>query len=54
MSAEVIQFIPRARPDFPSCVCDLTMDHADTEPCEHAAPHEARYWIGEEPADKGL
>ena len=46
MSAEIIQFIPRPRHDdeqtdfpaiaFRSAVQDLTMDHADAEPCAHA------------------
>ena len=48
MSAEIIQFIPRPRHDdektdfptiaFRSAVPDLTMDHADAVPCEHALP----------------
>ena len=47
MSAEIIQFVSRAHPGkergrtstvayFPLPRCDLTMDHADTAPCEYA------------------
>jgi hypothetical protein len=47
MSAEIIQFVPRARCKkepgrasaisyFPPRRCELTMDHADTAPCEYA------------------
>jgi len=49
MSAEILRFIPCPgldceQTDFPTIVFrsavvdDLTMDHADTPPCEHAAP----------------
>jgi hypothetical protein len=50
MSAEIIQFIPRPKPnrepiDFPTIIFrsaavpdDLTMDHADTSPCEYVWP----------------
>jgi hypothetical protein len=49
VSAEIIRFIPRPRHDdeqtdfpaiaFRSAVQDLTMDHADAMPCEHAGPN---------------
>lgn len=49
MSAEIIQFIPRAhgRSDdapmlFRSRPDDLTMDHADTAPCEYVPPYALR------------
>ena len=49
MSAEIVQFIHRPKydreqTDFPTIVFrsaapeDLTMDHADTTPCEHVQP----------------
>jgi hypothetical protein len=48
VSAEIIQFIPRPRHDdeqtdfptiaFRSAAPDLTTDHADAVPCEHAGP----------------
>ena len=49
MSAEIIQFIPRPKcdreqTDFPTIAFrsalpdDLTMDHADTAPCEYIRP----------------
>ena len=51
MSAEIIQFVPRARRDHrPLDIShlfrsrprenDLVMDHADTAPCEYAPPFE--------------
>jgi hypothetical protein len=51
MSAEIIQFIPspkhsREQTDFPTIAFgsslpgDLTMDQADTAPCEHIKPRE--------------
>jgi hypothetical protein len=60
MSAEIIQFVPRARlvararhdrelgpASTVSCfspqLCDLTMDHADTAPCEYAPIYEQEH-----------
>lgn len=54
MSAEIIQFVPRARHDrepgttstisyFPPRACDLAMNHADTAPCEYAPMDEERH-----------
>lgn len=54
MSAEIIPFIPRPNrrnglADFPGTSRsaigpdDLTMDHADTAPCEYIRPCEERY-----------
>ena len=44
MSAEIIQFIPPHNPRGASRSVfrpdDLTMDHADTAPCEYARPCE--------------
>ena len=53
MSAEIIQFVPRPSRrrgllDFPAATRsatrgdDLTMDHADTAPCEYVFSREAR------------
>jgi hypothetical protein len=61
VSAEIVQFVPRPRDDrrlprdtahlfrFPiRQVDDLTMDHADTAPCEYVPPFEP--WHKDEPA----
>jgi hypothetical protein len=60
MSGKILQFVPRARRDrrvseaanvfrLPSRPDDLSMDHADTAPCECIGPREG--WRGEdEPA----
>ncbi len=58
MSAEIIQFVPRPSRrsrllDFPTAIRsatrgdDLTMDHADTAPCEYVFSCEARRDEGE-------
>lgn len=54
MSADIIQFVPRARHDrepnctstvsyFPLRSGDLAMDHADSAPCEYAPVYEREH-----------